>query len=307
MIYPMKEIIQIREISKNYDGITAVDNLTLSIPEGTIYGILGPNGAGKTTTLRITLNIIEPDSGEVLFRNKKVNLETLNRVGYLPEERGLYPKETAIEVLIYLALLKGMKKIEARKRAMELLEKFGLRDRADAKIEELSKGMQQKLQFISVLIHDPEILILDEPFSGLDPINAELLRETIMGEKAKGKTIIFSTHILEQAEKMCDYVALISRGRKVVDGKLSEIKASYGKRTVKIEFDGNGEALREIPHKSLRLYERFAEIETDLEINEILRRLLDRVKIIKIERTEPTLNQVYFNLVGGEGENSHNN
>lgn len=307
MIYPMKEIIGIREISKNYDGIKAVDNLTLSIPEGTIYGILGPNGAGKTTTLRIVLNIIEPDTGEVLYRNKRVNLEVLNRVGYLPEERGLYPKETAIEVLVYLALLKGMKKNEAKRRAMEFLEKFGLQERASAKIEELSRGMQQKLQFISVLIHDPEILILDEPFSGLDPINAELLRETIMEEKAKGKTIIFSTHILEQAEKMCDYVALISRGKKVVDGRLSEIKASYGKRTIKIEFEGDTECFREIPHKSLRLYERFVEMETDLEINDVLRKTLDRVKILKIERTEPTLNQVYFNLVGGEGEDTHNN
>lgn len=294
----MKEIIGIREISKNYDGIKAVDGLTLSIPEGTIYGILGPNGAGKTTTLRIVLNIIEPDTGEVLYRKKRVDIEVLNRVGYLPEERGLYPKETAIEVLVYLALLKGMRKYEAKRRAMELLEKFGLKERANSKIEELSKGMQQKLQFISVLIHDPEILILDEPFSGLDPINAEFLREIIMQEKAKGKTIIFSTHILEQAEKMCDFVALISRGKKVVDGRLSEIKASYGKRTIKIEFEGNAECFREIPHKSLRLYERFVEMETDMEINDILRKSIDRVKILKIERTEPTLNQVYFNLIG---------
>ena len=300
-------MIEIRNISKNFDSIKAVDNLSLEIPPGVIYGILGPNGAGKTTTLRIILNIIEPDKGEVLFENRKVDLEVLNRVGYLPEERGLYQKEKAIEVLIYLAQLKGLNKRKAKERALELMEKFDLADRAYSKIEELSKGMQQKLQFISTLVHDPEILILDEPFSGLDPINSELLRNLILEEKARGKTVIFSTHILEQAEKMCDFVALISKGKKVVDGKLSQIKANYGKRTIKIEFEGDGEELKNLPHSSLRLYGRFAEIETDMELNEVLKKLIDRVKILRAERTEPTLNQIYFTLVGGEGENLNNN
>ena len=300
-------MIEIRNISKNFDSIKAVNNLSLEIPPGVIYGILGPNGAGKTTTLRIILNIIEPDKGEVLFGNRKVDLGVLNRVGYLPEERGLYQKEKAIEVLIYLAQLKGLNKRKAKERALELMEKFDLADRAYSKIEELSKGMQQKLQFISTLVHDPEILILDEPFSGLDPINSELLRNLILEEKARGKTVIFSTHILEQAEKMCDFVALISKGKKVVDGKLSRIKADYGKRTIKIEFEGDGEELKNLPHSSLRLYGRFAEIETDMELNEVLKKLIDRVKILRAERTEPTLNQIYFTLVGGEGENLNNN
>ncbi|MCD6455073.1 MAG: ATP-binding cassette domain-containing protein [Candidatus Aminicenantes bacterium] len=300
-------MIEIRNISKNFDSIKAVDNLSLEIPPGVIYGILGPNGAGKTTTLRIILNIIEPDKGEVLFGNRKVDLGVLNRVGYLPEERGLYQKEKAIEVLIYLAQLKGLNKRKAKERALELMEKFDLADRAYSKIEELSKGMQQKLQFISTLVHDPEILILDEPFSGLDPINSELLRNLILEEKARGKTVIFSTHILEQAEKMCDFVALISKGKKVVDGKLSRIKADYGKRTIKIEFEGDGEELKNLPHSSLRLYGRFAEIETDMELNEVLKELVDRVKILRAERTEPTLSQIYFTLVGGESENLNNN
>ena len=300
-------MIEIRNISKNFDSIKAVNNLSLEIPPGVIYGILGPNGAGKTTTLRIILNIIEPDKGEVLFENRKVDLEVLNRVGYLPEERGLYQKEKAIEVLIYLAQLKGLNKRKAKERALELMEKFDLADRAYSKIEELSKGMQQKLQFISTLVHDPEILILDEPFSGLDPINSELLRNLILEEKARGKTVIFSTHILEQAEKMCDFVALISKGKKVVDGKLSRIKADYGKRTIKIEFEGDGEELKNLPHSSLRLYGRFAEIETDMELNEVLKELVDRVKILRAERTEPTLSQIYFTLVGGESENLNNN
>ena len=300
-------MIEIRNISKNFDSIKAVDNLSLEIPPGVIYGILGPNGAGKTTTLRIILNIIEPDKGEVLFGNRKVDLGVLNRVGYLPEERGLYQKEKAIEVLIYLAQLKGLNKRKAKERALELMEKFDLADRAYSKIEELSKGMQQKLQFISTLVHDPEILILDEPFSGLDPINSELLRNLILEEKARGKTVIFSTHILEQAEKMCDFVALISKGKKVVDGKLSQIKANYGKRTIKIEFEGDGEELKNLPHSSLRLYGRFAEIETDMELNEVLKELVDRVKILRAERTEPTLSQIYFTLVGGESENLNNN
>jgi len=300
-------MIEIRNISKNFDSIKAVNNLSLEIPPGVIYGILGPNGAGKTTTLRIILNIIEPDKGEVLFGNRKVDLGVLNRVGYLPEERGLYQKEKAIEVLIYLAQLKGLNKRKAKERALELMEKFDLADRAYSKIEELSKGMQQKLQFISTLVHDPEILILDEPFSGLDPINSELLRNLILEEKARGKTVIFSTHILEQAEKMCDFVALISKGKKVVDGKLSRIKADYGKRTIKIEFEGDGEELKNLPHSSLRLYGRFAEIETDMELNEVLKELIDRVKILRAERTEPTLSQIYFTLVGGESENLNNN
>jgi len=300
-------MIEIRNISKNFDSIKAVNNLSLEIPPGVIYGILGPNGAGKTTTLRIILNIIEPDKGEVLFGNRKVDLGVLNRVGYLPEERGLYQKEKAIEVLIYLAQLKGLNKRKAKERALELMEKFDLADRAYSKIEELSKGMQQKLQFISTLVHDPEILILDEPFSGLDPINSELLRNLILEEKARGKTVIFSTHILEQAEKMCDFVALISKGKKVVDGKLSRIKADYGKRTIKIEFEGDGEELKNLPHSSLRLYGRFAEIETDMELNEVLKELVDRVKILRAERTEPTLSQIYFTLVGGESENLNNN
>ncbi len=303
----MSGMIEIQRVTKFFDGLRALDNFSLSIPEGTIYGVLGPNGAGKTTTLRIMLNIIEPDSGEVFFEGKKVTLDLLSRVGYLPEERGIYQKERVIDVLVYLARLKGVRKGKAVEKASELLEKFGLKDRVNSRVEELSKGMQQKLQFISVLIHDPDILFLDEPFSGLDPINAELLRKTVLEKKGRGKTIVFSTHILEQAEKMCEYVALVSHGKKVVDGKISDIKRTYGKRTVKIEFEGKGEALNEIPHSSLRLYERFAELETTLEINEILKIVVDKVKILKIERTEPTLNQIYFSLIGGEGENTYNN
>ncbi len=295
-------ILQLEGITKRFGEIVAVDSLSLEVPPGVIYGILGPNGAGKTTTLRIVLGILKPDAGKVSLMGRPVDVDVLSRVGYLPEERGLYPKEKVVEVLTYLGELKGLPHSDSRGRALELLEEFGLRDRASARVEELSKGMQQKLQFISVLLHDPDLLILDEPFSGLDPINSEILRERILQERSRGKTIIFSTHILEQAEKMCDYVALISKGRKVVDGKLTEIKAKYGKRTIKVEFDGDGKALREIPHISLRLYERFAEIETELEVNDVVKFLADRVKINKIERTEPSLSQIYISLVGGEGE-----
>ena len=300
-------VIQAERISKSFGEVKAVDSLSLSIPRGVVYGILGPNGAGKTTTLRIILGILKPDEGEVSVMGKPVDVDVLSRVGYLPEERGLYPKEKVLDVLVYLAELKGLSKGEAKARALKYLEEFGLSSRAFSAIEELSKGMQQKLQFISVLLHDPDILILDEPFSGLDPINSEILRERIMDERAKGKTVLFSTHILEQAEKMCDYVALISKGKKVVDGKLSEIKAKYGKRTIKIEFEGDGEVIKQIPHASLRLYERFAELETDLEVNDVLRLIIDKVKVQKVERTEPSLNQIYISLVGGEGENLDNN
>ncbi len=300
-------VIQVKGISKSFGEVKAVDSLSLNIPRGVVYGILGPNGAGKTTTLRIILGILRPDEGEVSILGKPVDVSVLSRVGYLPEERGLYPKEKVLDVLVYLGELKGLSSIEAKSRALKYLEEFGLSSRVSSRIEELSKGMQQKLQFISVLLHDPDILILDEPFSGLDPINSEVLRERIMEERAKGKTVLFSTHILEQAEKMCDYVALISRGKKVVDGKLSEIKTKYGKRTIKIEFEGDGEVIKKIPHASLRLYERFAEVETDLEVNDVLRLIIDRVKVHRVERTEPSLNQIYISLVGGEGENLDNN
>ncbi len=300
-------VVQLEGITKRFGDIVAVDSLSLEVPSGVVYGILGPNGAGKTTTLRVLLGILTPDAGRVRLMGRPVGVDILSKVGYLPEERGLYPKEKVLEVLTYLGELKGLSHSEARDRALSLLEEFGLRDRASAKVEELSKGMQQKLQFISVLLHDPELLILDEPFSGLDPINSEILREKILEERSRGKTVIFSTHILEQAEKMCDYVALISRGRKVVDGKLTEIKAKYGKRTIKVEFEGDGEVFRQIPHTSLRLYERFAEIETDLEVNEVIKFLADKIKVYKIERTEPSLSQIYISLVGGEGESLDNN
>ncbi len=302
-------IVELEGVSKSFGEIKAVDNLTLQVPPGSIYGILGPNGAGKTTTLRLLLNILKPDAGEIKLFGQKVSLDALKRVGYLPEERGLYQKEKVIEVVVFLAQLKGLSRAEAKKRALQWLERLGLSEWANRKVEELSKGMQQKVQFILTLIHDPELLILDEPFSGLDPINTELLKDIILEEKRRGKTILFSTHILEQAEKMCEYVALISKGRKLVDGKLSEIKARYGKHTIKIEYEGDGEVFSSLPYvHSLRKYERFVELETEEPVNRVLSDILGKVQVFRVERTEPSLNQIYLSVVGGSNEaDIHNN
>ncbi len=293
-------IVELEGISKSFGEIKAVDGLTLKVPAGSIYGILGPNGAGKTTTLRLLLNILKPDAGWIRLFGQKVNLDVLKRVGYLPEERGLYQKEKVIEVVVFLAQLKGLSKTEAKKRALQWLERLELAEWAGRKVEELSKGMQQKVQFIVTLIHDPELLILDEPFSGLDPINTELLKDIILEEKRKGKTILFSTHILEQAEKMCEYVALISKGRKLVDGRLSDVKSRYGRHTIKIEYEGDGEVFSSLPYvRSLRKYERFVELETEEPVNRVLSDILDRVQVFRVERTEPSLNQIYLSVVGG--------
>ncbi len=295
--------VEIKNVTKRFSNVIAVDDLSLAVPEGSIYGILGPNGAGKTTTLRLILKILAPDKGSIRIFGREVDLKLLKRVGYLPEERGLYQKEKVIDVVVFLAQLKGLSRQEAERRTMQWLERLGLEKWSKRKVEELSKGMQQKIQFIVTLIHEPDLLILDEPFSGLDPINTEVLKDIILEEKKKGKTVLFSTHILEQAEKMCEYVALISKGKKIVDGKLSEVKTKYGRHTVKIEYEGDGEVFSKLPYVTrLRKYERYVELETEESLDRVLSDVLGKVKIFRAERTEPSLNQIYLTALGGNNE-----
>src|SRR3954466_10616319 len=229
--------IDIRNVVKRYDGHVAVSELSLAVPRGSVYGLLGPNGAGKTTTIRMLLNIIVPDSGTITLLGTPHRTKGLtDRIGYLPEERGLYKKMQVRRVLRFLAELKGVPAREADRRIDEWLHRLDLKnDEKDwglAKVDELSRGMQQKVQFIGTLVHDPDLIILDEPFSGLDPVNAQALKDTIVDLKARGKTVIFSTHLMDNAERLCDSVCIIAHGDKVLDGAVADVKAEHGTRVV---------------------------------------------------------------------------
>ena len=235
--------IDIRKVVKRFGDFVAVRELSLEVPRGSVYGLLGPNGAGKTTTIRMILDVLLPDSGTIsLFGRPNTDYGVLDRVGYLPEERGLYKKMQVRRVLLFLAELKGMRAKEVAPRIDEWLERFGLvtpqKNWGDAKIDELSRGMQQKVQFIATLLHDPDLVILDEPFSGLDPINAQALKDAVLELKRRGKTVIFSTHVMDNAEKMCDSVCIIARGEKVLDGSVTEVKRAAGTRNVAIGLSG---------------------------------------------------------------------
>ena len=235
----MTHALQLQGVSKRFVGHLAVDRLSLDVPRGSVYGILGPNGAGKSTTLRMVMNIIARDSGSILVlgADPAANREVLRRVGYLPEERGLYKKMTVIDVIVFFAALRGMPEAKARDEGMRWLERMGLGQWQKAKVETLSKGMQQKVQFITTVVHAPELLILDEPASGLDPVNQEVLRDTILGARDQGRTVVFSTHNMDQAEQLCDSVCIIAQGRKVLDGPLDEIRRSHAGHHYRIEFE----------------------------------------------------------------------
>src|SRR2546422_627360 len=233
-------VVVLDRVTKRFAGHTAVDGLSLAVPRGVIFGLLGPNGAGKTTSIRMIMDILEPDEGEVrLFGERGAGRDPSGRIGYLPEERGLYPRMRVLDVLVFLAEVKGVPRRAARTRALEWLGRLGLGDWRQRRVNELSKGMQQKVQFISTMLHDPDLVILDEPFSGLDPVNAQVLKDTVLELRRRGKTILFSTHIMEQAEKLCDELCIIARGKKLVDGALSDIKRTHGGHHLVIGFDGS--------------------------------------------------------------------
>jgi len=298
----IEKAIEIKSVTKRFGEVAAVSNLSLSVPSGSIYGILGPNGAGKTTTIRMIMNIFAPDEGEIKIFGEKMSEETKNIIGYLPEERGLYPKMQTTEILVYFGELKGMEKKEAERRGIELLRRIGLYDWKNRKIEELSKGMQQKVQFIATIIHDPKIVILDEPFAGLDPLNTEVLKELMMELKKGGKTILFSTHLMEHAEKLCDYVALINKGKKVLDGSLPEIKRDFGRNIISIEIEGDGSPLMQIP-SIIDKYEFGNRIELEMKEGEdpyeLLKEIIERVKVKKFEISEASLNHIFIKVVKG--------
>jgi len=231
--------LEVKNLTKTFEKVIAVDNASFNVPEGAVFGLIGRNGAGKTTTLRMMMNIYQPDSGEIVFRGQKVGQDFKDSVGYLPEERGLYKKMKVWDTLLFLSELKGKKGKDVEKKANSYLERFELTDRKNSKVEDLSKGNQQKVQFISTILHDPEFLIFDEPFAGLDPINTNLLRQIILEMKSEGKVIIFSTHLMDFAEKMCDNIAMIDQGKIILNGELDEIKLRYANRNVSINYEGD--------------------------------------------------------------------
>ena len=304
----MTDALELRDVTKRYVGHLAVDDLSVSVPRGAIYGILGPNGAGKSTTLRMVMNIIARDSGSirVLGSDPASERAVLRRVGYLPEERGLYRKMRTIDVIVFFGALHGMRESLAREQGLRWLEKMGLGGWQRRKVETLSKGMQQKLQFITAVIHQPELLILDEPGSGLDPVNQEVLRNTIFEARREGRTVVFSTHNMDQAEQLCDFVCIIARGRKVLDGSLADIRQGHTGHRYRIGFEsvtpqvvalmengmGGGGGTRAGDVWELELPSREA-------VGQALTALASAdATVARFERIRPSLHQIFVEQVG---------
>jgi ABC-2 type transport system ATP-binding protein len=305
----MSDPVVVDRVTKRFAGHTAVDSLSLSVPSGTIYGLLGPNGAGKTTTIRMIMDIYEPDEGVVRLFNDVAGGRTHSaRIGYLPEERGLYPKMRVLDVLIFLAETKGVPRRIARVKATEWLDRLGLADWRLRKVSDLSKGMQQKVQFISTVLHDPDLLVMDEAFGGLDPVNSQVLLDTVIEYRRRGKTVLFSTHIMEHAEKLCDRLCIIARGRKLIDGALPEVKRTHGGQHLIVAFDGSqGGAQRIFADRRLiakvQDFGQQAELElaNDADPQEILRALVDSgARLSHFELASPSLHKIFVDLVGPE-------
>jgi len=293
--------IEIENISKSFGDFYAVKKLSFSISKGSIYGLLGPNGAGKTTTIRMVMNIIIPDEGLIKVLGRKMDEKMKERVGYLPEDRGLYPKMKVGEILVFLAELKGIRRVDARKKIDFWLEKLDMADWKLKKVEELSKGMQQKIQFIATVIHQPDLIILDEPFLGLDPVNTKLLKDIMLEIREQGTTIIFSTHRMEQVEMICDDICLINKGKMVLEGNLSHIKNQYGKNTVVLDYDGDASFINALPEvNKIDDYGKFMEIKLkeQTDTQGFLMKLTGKIRINKFEVKEPTLNAIFIEKVG---------
>ena len=296
----MTHALQLKNVRKAFQGHVAVKGLDLEVPMGSVFGLLGPNGAGKTTSIRMAMDIIGPDTGEVLILGHKSDKSLRNRIGYMPEERGLYQRMIVEELLVFMAELKGVKPAESKRRMMPWLEKFGLGGWHKKKANELSKGMQQKVQFIQTLLHDPEILILDEPTSGLDPVGTNVMRDAMIELSRAGKTLIVSSHQMATVEQMCDRVVLINKGEKVLDGRVFDIKASYGKNTLILAFEGDGAFLKSLPGVvAVNDMGRYAELKLGpaADPQAILRAASDKLKINRFEVVEPSLHDIFIERV----------
>ncbi len=297
-------MLKVSGLQKTFSTVVAVNGVSFEVQRGEILGLLGPNGAGKTTTIRMILNIIEPDAGEILIDGRKPSDDLKNRVGYLPEERGLYRKNKLLDTILYFAELRGMPRAGARKEAHRWLQQFGLLGQSLRKTEELSKGNQQKVQFIVSVIHDPDLVILDEPFSGLDPVNQILFKDILLDLKARGKAIVFSTHQMDQAEKLSDTLCLINQGRVVLGGTVKDVKKGYGRNSLHVEFEGDGSFLDSLPGiRKANIFPNAAELELDpgAVVSQLVAAVNAKLELRKIELVEPSLESIFLQVVGGDG------
>jgi ABC-2 type transport system ATP-binding protein len=298
------KVLDVQKVNKSFDSVRAVKDLSFSVEKGRVFGLLGPNGAGKTTTIRMVMQILLPDSGTIEIFGKPLEPSLTDRIGYMPEERGLYKKMKIVDVIAFFGEIKGMRRAGALREARQWLQKLDLAEWTDKKVEELSKGMQQKVQFICTVLHKPELLILDEPFTGLDPVNVNLLKDVMLEIKNSGTTIIFSTHQMEQVEKLCDAICLIHKGEAVLDGLLSDVKAKFGKGRVQMQYEGKAEFLGD---KSLVAafddYGKYVEIRPAASVKpqDVLKRAVREVAVNRFEVAEPSLNEIFIQQVGKKG------
>lgn len=301
----MQVALKIENVTKRFGSFSAVSGLSLTIPEKEIFGFLGANGAGKTTTFRMILGLLDPNEGSITWDNHKINYATSHLIGYLPEERGLYPKLKVNEQVVYLARLRGMLKKDALKELEYWLERFKVPEYMNKKVEELSKGNQQKIQFISAVLHKPKLLILDEPFSGLDPVNVELLKEAVLELKRNGTTIVFSSHRMEHVEELCEFLCIMHKGKPVVHGELKEIKRSFGKKNLIINADFELEFLKN--NKGITKFKQtvegaYIQIEKEEYAESILKEIVGKGFIRKFALEEPSLNDIFIEKVGASYE-----
>ena len=293
------EMLQIANLTKQFKKIKAVDNISLKVQKGDIYGFLGPNGAGKTTSIRMIMGIIKPDTGSIKLNGTDINTINRKKLGYLPEDRGLYQKQNLSEILYYFGCLKGLDKKDSKNRANLWLERFYLDDQKRRKIEELSKGNQQKIQFIIALLHDPQLIILDEPFTGLDPVNQILLKEVIKEKQEEGKTIIFSTHQMEQVERLCNNICLINKGHILLEGPLSEIRKSHSEDAIELNFSGKIDNSKlEVFFSDFDLRENILSGILKKKKNEFLEWIIPQVSIESFHSRVPSLEQIFIKEVG---------
>jgi ABC-2 type transport system ATP-binding protein len=294
--------VALDDVSKTFAHVVAVNRLSLSVPRGVVYGILGPNGAGKTTTIRMLVGILRPDSGHIRVLDSNDPSQIKPRLGYLPEEKGLYKKMRVLDLVAYFGRLKGMSRAAAYSRGRSLLDEFDLGDWHDQKCESLSKGMGQKVQIVATLIHDPELIVLDEPFSGLDPVNVELVRNIVLAQRSRNRTVLLSTHVMEQAQQICDGLILINHGRKLFDGTLTDIRRS-SERTISIDYDGDGAILKDLPGvRRVNDAGRHAELslKADADDQAILASLVNRLTIRRFDTREASLHEIFVRAVGDD-------
>ena len=301
----MTPSVELLDVRKSYGSYAAVDGITFQIPPAHIFGLLGPNGAGKTSTIRMMIGITSPDSGEVRLFGEELRRRALRRVGYLPEERGLYRRMTVRDNLVFLGSLAGLSVATSKERIELWTSRLGIEDWVDHRVDELSKGMQQKIQFIAALLHDPDLIVMDEPFAGLDPVNTMQLKDVLVGLRAAGKSILFSTHRMDQVEKLCDSICLMNRGKAVLQGSLREVKNGNGRRFVQIDYEGDGSCLAGNPLiDSMNDYGNHAELrlKPGADAQELLRNAMRGLRVIRFQVMDPSLEQMFIERIANRND-----